>query len=134
MSRKTTIASAFVDLVDGASTRAASPDNVWLHACMMCSCNAGPRRSPGPARWIDRRVARLPIAPRLMKASRVGIRPSSSSGVMCFPIGRVPADQENFSLVSFFNHGETTRWKLSAACSLGTIPVLHTKQAAGGLV
>src|SRR5436190_19995207 len=30
------------------------------------------------------------------------------------PIGRVPSDQENFSLVSFFNHRETTRWKISA--------------------
>src|SRR5215471_8205042 len=32
---------------------------------------------------IGWRVARLPMTPRLMKASRVGMSPSSSNGLMC---------------------------------------------------
>ena len=86
-----------------------SPDNIWLHACMMCSCNAGRRRSAGPARWVDWSVARLPITPRLMKASKVGIRPSSLSGVMCsqsaaspcYNEGRKPCHRRYPRLIAF---------------------------------
>src|SRR5436309_4800415 len=95
MSRKTLIASAFVDLVDGTSTRAASPDNVWLHACMMCSRNTGRHRSAGSGS-MDRLKGRE-IAHHAAVDERVegGHQTFLEQRGHVLSIGRVPSDQEN---------------------------------------